>query len=440
MQMKRIFKLLLLLLCLGFSSLSAQEAIRSFDELVHKVTPGSLTLKSGAIRLSQAEKAKLNAIYGIVDPAGSVSGSYTNNTILPVTILPAEVNGGEPGTYQKIYFGVQYVTNFNAYAEMKLLNLQGWENLRLSKINIRLQESDNKISLQNWQENIAVVYFNIITLQEQLKATELHLQAADTLYQYTLQKFRTGLVNQQDINDSKASKLNIEESIRQIQFLVSQQYLALKILCDIPENEPLVIKQEISTELRPGGSLAAHNDLLVANALIREDLAKAAYRHAKYAFSPSFSFFGAYQNQQYNKQRGLFDKTTDWYPSSYVGFRLNIPIPASHQVAETSKTKYNYLMALNNTQQTKIQAGLNTKILHADYQKAQSQSASNYDIYLLRKDTYFKNLRNYYEGVLPLEQTIQSFNAMVNSNYSFISSSINILLAETKIRINNNIN
>ncbi|NJO92792.1 MAG: hypothetical protein HC831_30365 [Chloroflexia bacterium] len=46
---------------------------------------------------------------------------------------------------------------------------------------------------------------------------------------------------------------------------------------------------------------------------------------------------------------------------------------------------------------------------------------------------------NYNEGVITLEQTINSFSAMVNSNFNYISSAINILLAETKININNNI-
>jgi outer membrane protein TolC len=347
--------------------------------------------------------------------------------------------GGQPGTFQEVQFGVQYVTNLNAYAEIKVLNLQGWENLRVSKINIEVNESDNKVALKNWQENIAVVYFNIITLQEQLKATELNLFAADSLYQFALQKFNNGLANQQDVNDSKVNKLNIKETKKQIQFLISQQYVALKILCDIPENEAIVIAQEISTALNVNESNIEKNALLSNNALIKEKLAKSAYRQAKYSFAPTVSLFAAYQDQQYNTKSTLFDKNINWIPSNYVGIKLSIPLPSSQALTQSSKSKFDYLIAKNNTEQKKIQVDLNTQLLQTDYEKAKSQFLSSDEIFSLRKDTYQKNLLNYNEGVLTLEQTINSFNAMVNSNYNFISSAINILLAETKIKINNNI-
>jgi outer membrane protein TolC len=437
--MKATAIILVCLLSLNFTQIKAQEKVNSFDDLIKKVTSKSLTLRNGEISLTQAKRARLAVIYGVIEPSGGLTGSYTNNTKLPVNLIPSEILGGQPGTFQEVQFGVQYVTNLNAYAEIKVLNLQGWENLRVSKINIEVNESDNKVALKNWQENIAVVYFNIITLQEQLKATELNLFAADSLYQFALQKFNNGLANQQDVNDSKVNKLNIKETKKQIQFLISQQYVALKILCDIPENEAIVIAQEISTALNVNESNIEKNALLSNNALIKEKLAKSAYRQAKYSFAPTVSLFAAYQDQQYNTKSTLFDKNINWIPSNYVGIKLSIPLPSSQALTQSSKSKFDYLIAKNNTEQKKIQVDLNTQLLQTDYEKAKSQFLSSDEIFSLRKDTYQKNLLNYNEGVLTLEQTINSFNAMVNSNYNFISSAINILLAETKIKINNNI-
>lgn len=437
--MKATIIVLVCLLSLSFTNLKAQEAINSFEDLINKATLKNLTLKGGEIKLTQAKRAKLAAIYGIIEPSGSLTSSYTNNTKLPVNLIPSEILGGQTGTFQEVQFGVQYVTNLNAYAEIKLLNLQGWENVRLSKINIQVNESDNKIALKNWQENIAVVYFNIVKLQEQLKATELNLLAADTLYQFVLQKFNNGLANQQDFNESKVNKLNVEETKKQIQYLVSQQYIAMKILCDIPDNEEIVIAQKIITASNINQSNIEKNALLSNNASIKEKLAKSAYRHVRNSFAPSISLFAAYQDQQFNTKSRLFDNNINWIPSNYVGVKLTIPLPSSQALTQSSKAKYDYLLAKNNTEQMNIQVDLNTKLLQTDFEKAKFQFFSTNEIYSLRKDTYQKNLLNYNEGVLTLEQTINSFNAMVNSNYNYISSAINVLLAETKININNNI-
>jgi outer membrane protein TolC len=438
MQIIRTSQVLLCLLFFCFNKIEAQEIVKCFDDLINQVTAKSLTLRNGEIRLTQAKRAKLAAIYGVIEPSGGLTDSYTNNTKLPVNLIPSEILGGQPGTFQKVKFGAQYVTNINAYAEIKLLNLQGWEKLRLSKVNIQVNESDNKIALKNWQEDIAVVYFNIVTLQEQLKATELNLLAADTLYQFALQKFNNGIANQQDVNDSKVNKLNLEETKKQIQFLISQQFVALKILCDIPENEEIVIDQEIITALSNKSNIEK-NALLSNNASIKETFAKSAYRQAKYSFTPIVSLFAAYQDQQFNTKSRLFDNNINWIPSNYVEVKLTILLPSSQALTQTSKAKYDYLLAKNNTDQMNMQVDLNTKLLQTDFEKAKSQFFSTDEIYSLQKDTYNKNILNYNEGVLTLEQTINSFNAMINSNFNYILSAINVLLADTKININTNI-
>jgi outer membrane protein TolC len=97
------------------------------------------------------------------------------------------------------------------------------------------------------------------------------------------------------------------------------------------------------------------------------------------------------------------------------------------------------LLSKNNVEQAKIKTDLDVKQLEIAYNKALSQVKSNKDIYEIRKDTYQKNLLNYNAGIINIDQTLDSFNAMVNSNYDLISSTISVLLAEAKINIQNKI-
>jgi len=412
--------------------------ISSFDEFMNLANARSLTLKNGEIQLSQAKKAKLASILGVLDPTGNVAMTYQNNTQIPVNFIPSEILGGQQGTFQEVKFGVQYNTNFNAYIDVKLINPVGWENLRLSKLNIQLTESSNKIALKNLYENCAVIFFNIATLQEQLKSTKQNLSGAEKLYQTTSNKYQAGLVSQQDLNESILNKKSIEEQIDQIQFLFQQQYISLKLLCDIPEEVYFNIESKIQ-ENTPDIEVR-DNELLFNNAFLNERISYSNFKKDKFSFLPSLSVFALKSEQQYNTRARFFDNKVNWTPSSYVGIRLTMPLPSASSISQFSKSKHAYQLAKNGTEQHKIQSKLNTCQLTVEYDKALSQRESNKEIYQLRKDTYAKNLQNYEAGVISLEQTIKSFNEMINSHYNLISSEKMVEMILTKININNKIN
>ncbi len=420
------------------NNLSAQtQAITSFDDFMNLAKSKSITLKNGEVQLSESKKAKLAAILGVLDPTGNVALTYQNNTQLPVNLIPSEILGGQAGTFQEVKFGVQYSTNFNTSTDIKLINLVGWENLRLSKLNLQLTEINNRIALKNLYENSAAIFYNIATLHEQLKSTTQNLGGAEKLHQITLNKYQTGLVNQQDLNESIANKKSIEEQINQIKFLLQQQYIAIKLLCDIPEEVQFTIepKSQSTTTM----SDVQNNQLLFKNAVLNERIASSNYKKVSYSFLPTLSLFFSSTEQQFSTKSRIFDNNLNWIPSSYVGFRLSMPLPSASAVSQFYKAKYSHQLARNGAEQFMIQSKLKTNQLMVDHNKAVSQRESNKAIYELRKDTYEKNLQNYEAGIIGLEQTIRSFSEMINSHYNFISSEKVAEMTQTKININNTI-
>ena len=421
------------------NSLFAQtNIITSFDEFMILAKAKSITLKNGEIQLSQAKKEKLISILGVLDPTGNVALSYINNTQLPVNLIPSEILGGQPGTFQEVQFGVQYNTNFNTNIDVKLINPAGWESLKLSKLNISLADNNNKIALKDIYENSAVIFFNIATLQEQLKSTTINLKGAEQLYQTTQNKYQAGQVSKQDLNESEVNKKTVEEQINQIQFLIKQQYIGLKLLCDIPNEVEILIQTTVS-ETSPRIEVQ-NNQLRFSNALLNEQISLRNLNKIKYSFLPTLSAFASISQQQFNTQARVFDNNVNWIPSSYIGLRLSMPLPSASSISQYNKARYDYQISKNGAEQLRIQSKLTTNQLAIDYEKALSQRESNKEIYQLRKDTYEKNLANYEAGILSLEQTIRSFNEMVNSQYNLISSEKMVEMTLAKININNIIN
>lgn len=417
----------------------SQKVFTSVDSLLTYAESKSISIQSGNIRIDQAKKAKLAAILSIPDPTGNTSFSYTHNTKLPVNLFPAEAFGGQPGTYKEIQSGIPYVTNFSNNVDIKLFNMKGWENLKLSKLNIESNVTENKITLKKLFEDIAATYYNIISLQEQLASTIQNVTASNNLLEITQSKYNAGLIKQQEVNDANINYLITKENKNQIEHLIKQQYLALKVLCDIPEQEDIeIVDKPLQLTFSPKPSIES-NKLQLNSSFFKEKVALSTWKQQKYSVLPSLSFFQSNTTQQNNTRGKLFDNSVKWIPSSYIGLKLSIPLPSSSTISQTSKAKYDYLLAKKNTEQQAIQSGITAQQLSTDYDKALSQYTSNKEIFLLRKENYEKNLSLYKEGLTNLEQTLNSFNAMVTSNYNLVSSQIAVVAAKAKIDINNKV-
>ncbi|TND07876.1 MAG: Outer membrane protein [Bacteroidetes bacterium] len=430
---------LLLVFCLHSNAQeTTQIAFPSLDSVFSYTQHKSTTLHSGEIKFSQAQKAKLAAIASIIDLNANISLNITDNTKLPVSYFPAEAFGGTPGTYREIQTGIPYTNNFNQYADIKLLNVSGWQNLKLAKINIESTTTDNKLSQKSLYENIAATYYNILTLQEQLKSTNKNVATADTLHQMVKTKFDAGMSRQQDVNDAEVNFLNTKESASQIQFLIQQQYIAIKILCDIPDATAITIQENIAFNKSTTPTIQLNN-LNTTNSLLKEKYAFNNYRQLKFTILPIISAFASNSNQQYSNNFSLVDKNVNWINSNYIGLKAVWQIPSANTVSQISKAKYDSQLAKENSEHSKLKSQLDFSQLNIDYEKAVSQFSTNEHTTLLQNDSYKKNLENYQQGIINLSQLLTSYNAMVNSNYNYISSAVSVMLMQSKIKINNNI-
>jgi outer membrane protein TolC len=437
--MKKTF---IILLFLKFVDADAQQVFSDLESFLTYASSKSISLKSGNIKMDQAKKAKIAAIASIPDPTGDMSFSFTNNLKLPVTLFPANFNdpNAPADEFRVQRLGLQYNSTLSNYGEIKLFNLQGWHNLRSARYNLEATALDNRITQKALYEDIASTYFNIVQLHEQLQAAKDNLVVSDTLLQIADAKFNQGLLRKQDVNDTRVNYLNTQESANQITFIIQQQYLTLKALADISDKDSITINHSVTTDFFATAPEVSLNNLNFAYTLAKEKVALASFRKSKSANHPTLSFFLSNSQTQYNTNASLFDRKWDWYNATSIGLKLSAPIPISaNRISSVLETKYNHLLAQKNTERVRIKAELDNKQLGTDYQKAWSQFVTNREVYQLKRESYYKNKNLYTQGLLSTEQTLNSFSAMVTSNYNLITSAISLLLANAKIEIHNTI-
>jgi outer membrane protein len=434
--MKKIF-LIIFLIISELANIHAQQKFENLETLLNYADTKSISIKANDIRLLQAKKTLLASKLAIADPQANVSASFTDNTRLPVNILPAEILGGKPGEFKEVQFGVQFNTNSTQNIDIKLLNLEGWKNYKLAEINIQISESDNKLNRKNLHDNIASAYYNIVQLNTQLESTKQNLSIADSLLALAQRRYKQGIVKQQDVNDSKVNSLTIKENIRQIEFLVKQNYITLKILSDIPESENIEISEKINSISEVQQPVVELNNLLIESNRLRELAALTTIQKTKKAFAPTASLIFNNAFNQYNNDFSVFGGK--WITSNYIGLRVNLPLPNANTLSNKFKAQYDYDLARKNSEQAQIKADLTTRQLETDWEKGISQTKNYAEILDIQRETYAKNKNLYNEGLISIDRVLNSFNAMTNASYSLNSSRVSVLLAQAKIDINNKI-
>jgi outer membrane protein TolC len=434
--MKKIFIIILLIIS-QLSNIQAQRKFESLNELLTFAETKNIFIKANEIRLLQAKKTLLASKLAIADPISNINASFTDNTRLPVNLFPAEIFGGQKGEFREIQTGVQYNTNSTQNLDIKLLNLEGWQNFKLSEINIQISENDVKLTQKNLHDNIASAYYNIVQLNAQLESKKQNLLVADTLLALVERKYKQGFVKQQDVNDSRVNQLTIKENINQIQYLIKQNYTSLKILSDIPENENIEILEKMIPTLLSQNPEIQTNTLLLESNRLKELSAFTTIQRTKRAFAPTVSFVASNSFNQYNNDFTIFGGK--WIMSNYVGLKINFALPNANTLSNKFKAQYDYQLAQKNTEQAKIKADLTVTQLETDWGKALSQTKSYGDILEIQTDTYEKNKNLYNEGLVSIDRVLHSFNALINVKYSLIASKINISLVQAKIDINNKI-
>lgn len=323
----------MLLLATAMNPISAQQVFHSFDELYEYAKLQSKSLQTNNVKLNQAKKAKLAALFSIPDVTGNLlSANFTNNTKLGVNVFPAEIFGGASGTFRTIETGIQYNTNVISYADIKLLNIAALYNYQLAKINIALTENNSVLTIKSLKENIASSYFIIVTLQKQYETSVKNTQVADSLLQITKNKYKAGLASKQDVNDAESNYLSNAENANQIKYLIGQSVIGLKLLADIPEDKELIISHTNATDNTQQTPTIEVNDTKVKGYILQEKYAKYAFRSAKAALYPTIS---APLSNSYNIYSSSFQIVDNsWINSNFIGLKLNVPLPSANAIAK----------------------------------------------------------------------------------------------------------
>jgi len=433
-----IFTFVLFLQSLQFASAQAPLTFSNLDSLLGYATQNSVVLKNSTLQTQLSDWQKKSAKIGLVNFKMQTSFSLIDNILLPVTFLPGEAFGGAPGSFKEVTTGQPYISNLTIAPQIDIVNPANWSKLKSADINIELTEINNLITEKTHFESIAAAYYNIISLQEQINIAALNLISSDSLLLIVNGKYAQGLVRKQDLNDVTISKINLLGKAEQLKIMLAQQYLGLKILCDIPPNTELIIADKLDYESNFDLSMRTDNQLTYKVSLLKIEQLNTDLKINKMSQLPSLSLVG-YSAWQQNSSVTFFDADRDWINSQYIGLKLNIPFPDVNKYMLSKSIEINREISQMNSEHTKLSNDMNNMQMTLDYEKALSQLSTAKEVFNLKEENYKMANEQYKMGVLPTDKLLISFNDLLASQVEYSNALALLQFQKSKITINNKI-
>lgn len=304
--------------------------------------------------------------------------SYQNNLKQPVTLLPAEIIGGDPGTFVPVTFGTKQ--NANAVATLNQLIFDGsyLVGLKAAKAFLRFSENANEKTRLEVRKGVINAYGSVLLAQELVAIFEKNEANLQENLNETRKIFENGLAEEESVEQLQITLLDIETQLnnaRRSQAIAKQMFnLALGLDVETPvtltETLDALAGQNISLALLDASLKLEDNvDYKIAQNLIEQRYFENRLEKSKAL--PRLSAFVNYSTSANSDDFTFLNGDQKWYQSSVLGVSLNIPIFSSGmRSAANQRTKIALDQARTDFEQTQQQIKLDLNSARSNYQFA----------------------------------------------------------------------
>ncbi|MGY5850736.1 TolC family protein [Salegentibacter sp. F14] len=294
-------------------------------------------------------------------PQLSAVADYQNYLKQPVTLLPGEIAGEEPGTFVPVVFGTKH--NLNATATWNQLIFDGSYIVGVQSAKTLLQISKNAKTKTNHEVKKAIInaYGNVLVAEESVEILEKNVMNVEKNYNETKEIYKNGLAEEEDVEQLEITLLRLKNNLNRSQRMQDISYDVLKLSLGIPVETPVTLTDnldKLAMEYFDLGLLEkqipVEENIDYRIAENRAQSAEIQVKLEKTKALPSLNGFLNYGVQGFNQEFTFFNSDQEYFGQSILGVSLNIPIFSSGmRGARTQQKKIAYQQAILELEETR---------------------------------------------------------------------------------------
>ena len=404
-------------------SVSAQESF-SLEEAIQYALQNNENLKIAMVNTSDAE-AQVGETRADGLPQINANFGYTNNTQIPVNIVPANVfdpNAPE-GATAAIRFGVQHQGQFGVNASQMIWDGSFFIGLKAAKTLREKVVVDELKVREDVIEQVTKAYYLVLVNQVRTNLIEANIATLDSTLRETRALYENGFAEKIDVSRIQVQLNNLKAERSAVDQAIVASKNLLKFAMGMPVETPITLSEELDNfdfeySASEVDAFSVGDRLELQQVEFLKRLAELDIKNTYSQYIPKVSFTAAWGRNTGNDQFGnLWNENRQWFTNSNIGLNISIPVFDGLRKKYTVERKKYQLETLN-YQQSLLSNSLRQQLIN---------SKMALDVNLERLAVQEDNLELAQEVV---EVTRAKYTAGVGSNLELIDAEQSYKVAE----------
>lgn len=376
---------------------------------------------------------------GLPQISGAVD--YRNNLKMPITLVPAEFFGGEPGTFQEVTFGTEQ--SMNATATWNQLIFDGSYIVGVQSAKTLLQISKNAKTKTDLEVKKAIInaYGNVILAEESVEILEKNLETVEKNFKETQKIYENGLTEQEDVEQLEITLLNLTNQLRRSERMRDISYEILNMSLGIPVEAEVILTDDLSELSMQYYDLSLLNKEANVEENIDYRIAKNSAESAniqlrlqKAKALPTLTGFLNYGYQGFSDDFTFLSSDQDYFGQSVLGVSLNIPIFSSGM--RGSKTKQREIeleQAKLELEQTENDIKRQVNMARSEYEFAMENLENQKKNLQLAERIENKNQVKFFEGISSSFDLSQAQRQLYTAQQDYLQAMLDVITAKVEL-------
>lgn len=436
--------LLVILMLIGITSVSIAQSQKSYsfslEEAIAFAIDSNYTAINARRDIAKAIKQKWETTATGL-PQISGNATYNNNLKQPVTLLPAEVTGGPPGTFTPVTFGTKQ--NMNLTATLNQLIFDGSYLVGLKAATAFLDFSENAAEKTNLEVRKGVInaYGSVLLSEELIAVFEKNKEALENNLFETREIHKNGLTEEESVEQLEITLLDIETQLsnaKRSAIIARQMFnVALGIPVESDVNftndlDALAIQNIQLSYFDSQLNIEENVDYKIAYNLTEQRFLE--MRLEKSRALPSLSAFVNYGTTANSDKFTFANDNQQWFQSSILGFSLNVPIFSSGmRNARTQRAQIALEQAETQLEETIQNVNLQLNTAQSNYQFSIEKYENAKKNLALAERIEGKNQIKFTEGLSTSFDLRQAQTQLYSVQQQYFQSMLDLINAKAEI-------
>tara|TARA_A100001011_G_scaffold384573_1_gene457382 strand:- start:813 stop:2156 length:1344 start_codon:yes stop_codon:yes gene_type:complete len=418
-----------LTLLTGITHAQELPELLSLEEAINFGLTNNRSIINADRDIQKAKKVKWKTI-AVGLPQISSEINYQNFLEMPISLVPAEFFGGNPGDFTELTFGTEQ--NMIGSVKLEQLLFDGSYLVGLQATRVYLAISENlfeKTNLEvrklitNLYSNVLLAKYNIIFLEKNKASLESNFEEIHLL-------FRNGFEEEESVQQIQLTLAQTNGRLKYAKNLLKIEEEMLKFVIGYPIEAPLeltsdlddIFNEDLYFEVLPNTDNINNNiDIRIADNNVKSEALKLKLERSK-----ALPKLNAFVNQTYTGNSNTFTFANidqKWYSSSILGLNVKIPIFSSlGRSANTQKAKISLDQAITQLEETQSKIRIEVNAALNEYQLSIDNYYTEKENLRLAESIEQKNQTKFYEGMVKSFELRMAQLQLYNAQSNFLAA------------------